>query len=297
MLRSYFLTAIRNILRNKKVSLINIFGLSFSMSIGMLIIILVIDQFSYDNFIERRHEIYRIQTRDNLSRYSLPLYASTTFPIAKELRDNYTFIEKSIALNNNFRREFRHNNNLYTIDGVYAEENFFDFFSFKLIRGNKDEALKEPYSIVLTEETSKRIFGDEDPMGKTITVPDDGIYTVTGITESNDLKSHIQFESLVSASTSHSRSLKDNSSTDISSNWERYYSSYVYIIPQKGTDEATIESALEEISKERYGENEKIDLTFYLYPLIKLFPDRLSVMSWVFPCQGFTLFSLEGLLW
>ncbi|MEE4117286.1 MAG: ABC transporter permease [Marinilabiliaceae bacterium] len=252
--------------------MINIFGLSFSMSVGMLIIVLLIDQLSYDNFISRANEMYRIQTRDNLSRYSLPLYASTTFPLSKELRDRYAFIEKSTALNNNFGIEFRHGENLYSISGLYAEENFFDFFSFNLLRGNRDEVLKEPYSIVLTEETAKKIFGDNDPIGKTISVADDGVYTVTGITESNKLKSHIQFESLVSVSTSHSRSLKGNTSTDIGSNWERFYSSYVYIIPHKGTELSVIESALEEISSERYGENEDLDLTFYLYPFNKIVP-------------------------
>lgn len=242
------------------------------MSIGMLIIVLLVDQYSYDNFIERRKEIYRVQTVDNLSPYSLPRFASTTFPLAGELRKNYTFIEDATAVNNNFSGEVEFNNSLVRISGLYAEDNFFDMFSFKLIRGNREEALKEPYSIILKENTAKKFFGEEDPLGKNITIKDYGIFTVTGLIESNKLKSHIQFESLVSSSTLTSRKLRDKSATDYTSNWENFYSSYVYIIPVEGTDPIVINEALEEISIGRYSDNDKMDITYYLYPFDKIVP-------------------------
>ena len=174
MLRSYLLTAIRNIFRNKNISFINVFGLSFSMSIGMLIIVLMVDQYSYDNFIERRKDIYRIQTIDNLSPYSLPRFASTTFPLAEELRKGFSFIEDATAVNNNFGGEVEYNNDLVRISGLYAEENFFNLFNFNLIRGKYGEALKEPFAIILKENTAKKFFGEEDPIGKNITIKDYG---------------------------------------------------------------------------------------------------------------------------
>ncbi len=242
------------------------------MSIGMLIIVLIVDQYSYDNFINRRKEIYRVQTVDNLSPYSLPRFASTTFPLAEELRKNYTFIEEATALNNNFSGEVEYNNSLIGISGLYAEENFFDIFNFRLTRGDSKKALKEPYSIILKENTAKKFFGDEDPLGKSITLKDYGIFTVTGIIESNKLKSHIQFESLVSSSSLAARKLRDKSARDYTSDWENYYSSYVYLIPVEGTDPEVINDALKEISISRYSDNDKTDISYYLYPFDKIVP-------------------------
>lgn len=242
------------------------------MSLGMLIIVLLQDQYSYDNFLDRNEDIYRIQVVDNNSNFSINKYASNTFPLSHELKNNYPFIEKICAVNSSFSGIARHEENIIDINGLYAEENFFDMFSFTLVRGSKDKVLSAPYSIVLKEEVAQKFFGDEDPIGKTIEIDDYGILTVTGIVESNRLKSHIQFESIVSASTISSRSRENNQISDLTNNWDRYYSSYIYMIPQQGTDLKVIQTALDEISTERYSHNEKIDLSFYLFPLNKIVP-------------------------
>ena len=82
--------------------MINIFGLSISMAVCMLIILVLQDQFSYDNFHKNRDRIFRIQSKDNLSKIALSKFASTTWPLAKELKDNYPFVENIVALNNRF---------------------------------------------------------------------------------------------------------------------------------------------------------------------------------------------------
>ena len=102
MIKSYFLTAFRNLLKHRSFSVINIFGLSISMAVCMLIILVVQDQLSYDNFHKNRDRIYRIQSKDNLSKIVFTKYASTTWPLAKELKDNYPFIEETVALNTRF---------------------------------------------------------------------------------------------------------------------------------------------------------------------------------------------------
>ncbi|MQY80321.1 MAG: ABC transporter permease, partial [Bacteroidetes bacterium] len=96
MIKNYLLTALRNIFRHKGFSLLNIFGLSLSMSVCMLIIVILVDQFSYDSQHTKKERIYRVQTIDNLSDWSLNKYASTAFPLADELVNNYPFIEEAV---------------------------------------------------------------------------------------------------------------------------------------------------------------------------------------------------------
>ena len=103
MIKNYILTAFRSLIKHRSFSVINIFGLSISMAVCMLIILVLQDQFSYDNFHKKGDRIYRIQSKDNLSKIALSKYASTTWPLAKELKDNYPFVEESVALAYRFR--------------------------------------------------------------------------------------------------------------------------------------------------------------------------------------------------
>lgn len=271
MIRNYFQTAVRNILRNKKISLINIIGLSLSMSVCMLIIVIIQDQYAYDNFIEQRGKLYRIQTIDNLSKYAFNKYASTTFPLAKKLRDNYPFGNSIIALNNSFRGEAEYENRKIPISGLYAETDFFDMFSFNLAEGSAASALSEPWSIVLTREVAERYFGNEQPLGKTLVIEGMGNFNVTGVVDQGKNKSHIQFESLVSSSTM--ESLQSGAAARrLVTDWKDFNSSYVYIRLDDPSMVETVEEALREISEEMYDEDEKTDVTFYLFPFNSIVP-------------------------
>ena len=92
MIKNYILTSFRSLIKHRSFSIINIFGLSISMAVCMLIILILQDQLSYDNFHKNRDRIYRIQSKDNLTKTSITKYASTTWPLAKELKDNYPSI-------------------------------------------------------------------------------------------------------------------------------------------------------------------------------------------------------------
>ena len=96
MIKNYLLTAFRNIIRHKGFSFINIFGLALSMSVCMLIIVVILDQFKFDDFITKRDNIYRIETIDNESSYALNKSASTVFPLYKELITNYAVVEDAV---------------------------------------------------------------------------------------------------------------------------------------------------------------------------------------------------------
>ena len=274
MIKSYFLTAFRNILKHRNFSIINIFGLSISMAVCMLIILVVQDQLSYDNFHKNRDRIFRIQSKDNLSKIALIKFASTTWPLAKELKDNYPFVEDIVALNTNFNGEGICDEKRFQVSGFFATPSFFNLFDFKLKNNLASKPLDEPYSIVLTEEVANKFFGDNDPIGKTIIFERYGNLKVTGVIPEMKQKSHIQFEALISAATLLALE-KENKIGNITDNWEEFGSSFVYILLNDNARQSDLDTALVKIGKLKYHENGKVNISLYSTPLSKIVPGPL----------------------
>jgi putative ABC transport system permease protein len=294
MIRNYLLTAWRNIFRYKGFSLLNIFGLSLSMSVCMLIIVVILDQLSYDNFFTKKDRIFRIQSIDNLSKISLNKYASTTFPLARELTDHYGFVEEAVAVNNSFSGDGVYNETRIQIGGLYANSAFFKVFDFDLKSGSAEGILDEPYTMVLQEVVALKYFGEEDPVGQFLQVDSIGDFKVTGVLKNTRKKSHIQFEALASASTMESQEKNENL-RKISNNWDNFYSNYVYILLHKNTDLKDVKRVLDKISAEKYRDNEERDVSFYLQSLGKIVPGPLLANELGFFLPGIFIIFLAGL--
>ena len=141
--------------------------------------------------------------------------------------------------------DLKTDDNGIAIRGYYATASFFDVLSFKLKKGNPQTALEKPGAIVLTESAAKKLFGDSDPMDKTINVegnPDFKIGVITGIVEDPPINSHLDFEALVSMKTI------ENSLVPRRRNFRtipaRYAQSYVYLVLTEGANVADIESTM-----------------------------------------------------
>jgi putative ABC transport system permease protein len=271
MIKNYLLTAFRNILRHKGFSFINIFGLALSMSVCMLIIVIILDQFKYDDFVTKKDRIYRIESIDNESSYALNKYASTVYPLYQELITNYDLVEDAVLLNNRFEGNGLFNETRISFNGFYATESFFNVLDFELENGPYKNELKEPYSIVLTNEVAKKFFGEEDPIGKFISVDSLGEFEVTGILKKPANKSQFQFDILASNSTIEVLE-KNKKITETTNNWEIAWSSYIYILSNENMDLNRIHKALDEISIEKYADNEDVNHSFYLKPFNKIVP-------------------------
>ena len=274
MIKSYFLAAFRNILKHRNFSIINIFGLSISMAVCMLIILVVQDQLSYDNFHKNRDRIFRIQSKDNLSKIALSKYASTTWPLAKELKDNYPFVGDIVALNTNFNGEGICDEKRFQVSGFFATSSFFNLFDFKLKNNLASKPLDEPNSIVLTEDVANKFFGDNDPIGKTIIFERYGNLKVTGVIPKMKQKSHIQFEALISAATLLALE-KEKKVGNITDNWEEFGSSFVYILLNENARQSDLDTALVKIGKLKYHENGKVNISFFSTPISKIVPGPL----------------------
>lgn len=151
MIGSYIKTSVRNVTRNKLFSTINIVGLSISMSVGLLLIAFVLDMRSYDRFNKNGERIYRITSILTSNRDQGSKYASTSIKAGRLIREKVTGVEEVAILRNDFSKDAIVGDNIFPIKGYWAEPSLFRIFTFPMLEANPDTALKDPYSIVLTE--------------------------------------------------------------------------------------------------------------------------------------------------
>jgi|WetSurSiteA1Bulk_404760.scaffolds.fasta_scaffold02584_2 putative ABC transport system permease protein len=295
MVLNYLLTALRNIIRNKSFTLLNILGLSLTMSVCMLIIVVLMDQYSYDSYYTKKDRIYRVESIDSLSKISLNRFASTTFPLAGELKNNATGIEETALFNNTFNGEGVSGDIRIGIKGLYANSAVFSVFGFELEEGSPERALDDPYKIVLKEDVAKKFFGNEDPLGKTLQVDSIGNFTVAGILKKNNKKSHIQFEALVSASTLESFERSRKAEKITATDWNNFYSSYLYVLLSEKADNKDIQLTLDKINHEKYLDRERTNVSFVLQPLSKIVPGPLRANELGFFLWNVMVYFLSGL--
>jgi putative ABC transport system permease protein len=195
MFAHYLKIAVRSALRQKGYALINIIGLALGIAVSICIMLYVKYELSYDKFHQHYDRIYRLSLRANFGHdpidaavVSPPMgpYIVRNFPEA----ELFTRFYKSPG-SGYFRYDEK---KYYESNLLWADSAFFQIFSFELIRGNPDEALKHPNSLVLTETAARRYFGDEDAMGKTLVQNDAKNYTITGIVKDPPPNSHFGFE-------------------------------------------------------------------------------------------------------
>ncbi len=207
MLKNYFKISFRNIFQNKIYSFINIAGLSVGIASCILILLYVQNEFSYDKFNKNYENIYRIGTSSSWygKTSTVPITPAVLGPALKEnFKDvlNYNRVYYLSSL----KQIFKYNNNksFYEDGLVYSDSNFFNFFSFVLLEGNKDHVLSNPFTIVLTKSIAEKYFSHQDPIGKVIQlVRWNGKafnFTVTGVASNPPSNSSLQFKFIASFS-------------------------------------------------------------------------------------------------
>jgi putative ABC transport system permease protein len=275
MFKSILTTALRNIIRNKSFSIINLIGLSVSMSLGMLIILIVKEQLTYDNFHQDRERIYRVNTMALRVEGGSEPYASAPLPIGRVLKEEYTFTENVVAISRRLNGDATYGNVNVPLSGLITDPSFLQVFNFQLEKGNPATALSQPNNLILTQESAERIFGRQEPLGQTISLSGYGEFTITGVLKKFPSKTHFEFEALAST-TALPIWEKDgivNASID---NWNNYYGNYIYFKLKQGRSTEEVNQALATISKKYYA-NLKLETRdkgyeFYLHPLDDITP-------------------------
>jgi putative ABC transport system permease protein len=195
MFRNYLKVAWRNTLRNKVYSMLNIVGLAGGMAVALLIGLWVFNQYSYDRFLPGYKQIFQIEMNLTSQHNGTSTQTSIALPLADVLRKEVPGIQY-VAESDNIGR-MNHGllvgeKKLY-IGGGSAGPDFFKLFQYPFLKGNANLALKDIYSIVLTESTAKALFGNADPMGKYVRFDNSQSMKVTGVIRDIPQNATLQF--------------------------------------------------------------------------------------------------------
>ena len=197
MFKNYLLTAYRNSLKNKLYATINVLGLAIGLTCCLFIVLYVQHERSYDQFHEKKDRIFRVYRTTDRDGYSE--IGPISPPYADALRNDFPQeVEAAVRV---MPRDglITQGNNAFTGDNItFVGHDFLQIFSFPLTQGDPATALSEPSGVVLTADMARKYFGNQDPIGKTITYENDYPMVVTGVLAPVPENSHIEFDFLAS---------------------------------------------------------------------------------------------------
>ncbi len=270
MLRNYFTIAFRNVLKNKVFSAINIFGLGIGLASCLLIFQFVSFELSYDLFNEKLDRTYRV-TNDRFQNGKLIQHGTIMYPtIGPTMAKDYPEIEMYTRLMPAGDLNVKIDDKIFKGENShFVDEHFLSVFSFPMLAGEARTALKDRYTMVLTENTAIKYFGVPDKnyssvIGKVVywgldTQP----YKITGVCTNVPENSHIQFDALVSYATLIS---PENHGADDSWTWSDMRH---YLVLKPGIDHKSLEAKFPDFSQ-RYFQGDKVSGSvekFYLQPM------------------------------
>lgn len=248
MIRNYLKVAFRSLKRNKGYTTINILGLAIGIAFSCMMYIYVSHELSADGFHQKSDRIYRALTIDKRVPDQPRQYGSVPPPLAQAILDDYPEVIDMI-------RVYQFSGQVvYQIDGENFQErnwfsthsNFFDVFDFDFIAGDRATALKEPFSLVLSESMATRLYGDKNPIGQVLENTNYGTLTVTGVVKDAPENSHIQFNMLMS------EVLSGDGWNNYLADWQEF-GAYSYIVLKKGASIESLEAKLPEFQKKYFG--------------------------------------------
>ena len=192
MLKNYFKTAWRNLVKNKFYSSINIAGLTIGLSVGLLILLWVQNEFSYDLFNKNAPNIIKLENMVATGP-ARQLWTVTTAPIGVMARQQIPGVKDAVRITeNNYYSLYKYNNKTFTDEQtLVTDASFFSVFDFHIIKGNASNPFPDNKSVVLTETTAKKFFGNDEPVGKVI-LGDTTNFKVTGVIKDFPKNSSIQ---------------------------------------------------------------------------------------------------------
>ena len=201
MLKNYLKIAFRSLWRHKAFTILNMTGLAIGMSAFFLIAQYVRFEHSYDDFVTKKARIYRLVTDLKSSAATLH-WSSTSMPMAINIKAEYPEVENIVRLHWTTALLKRGDIKFEEGKTVFADSSLFAVFNFPLVQGDPATALKEPFSVVLSESTAKKYFGDANPIGQTMQFGDSGYNAkVTGVMQDLPENSTIKADLFVSMST------------------------------------------------------------------------------------------------
>ncbi|SIO51110.1 ABC transporter permease [Chitinophaga niabensis] len=246
MFANYFKTAWRNLLKNKFYSLVNITGLTAGLAIGIMILLWVQDELSFDKFHQQADQIYRLQNRVGTGS-SVQIWTVTNAPIALSGKTQLPEVKAFARITNNyFHANYRAGEKVFIEENTFlVDPSFFSIFDFKLIAGNSKRPFTDDHTVVLTQKTAKRYFGDADPIGKVILGDNKESYTVSGVIKDFPLNSSIQGDMFFPIELINKFKYATRKGS-INEEWDEY-NFFTYLLLEPGTNTNTLSDKLRSI--------------------------------------------------
>ncbi|MEA5402321.1 ABC transporter permease [Arcicella sp. DC2W] len=244
MIQNYLKIAIRNLLRNKVFSAINIVGLALGIATCLVIMLFVYDELSYDRFNEKADRIFRVVFKASINDGKIN-EANVMPPTAQVLKNDYPEVLAATRLRTSGSPEIVYQNKKFKEhDFASVDANFFDVFTLPLLKGNAKTALREPNTAVITQDFAKKYFGDEDPIGKVLFIKSwNESYKVTGLIDKVPHNSHFHFDIFGSMA-----GVKDAQAASwMSSGY------FTYLVLPEGFDYKVLEAKLPQVIKKYMG--------------------------------------------
>jgi putative ABC transport system permease protein len=244
MLRNYLVVALRNLIRNRAFSAINITGLALGLATCLLIGLYVGHELSYDRFHEKADRIVRVVFRGQMNGEKMR-EAVVMAPVAGTLRADFPEIEAATRIRGDGKPRVTYGGKTFSEEELaYVDSNFFEVFTLPLRKGDARTALRRPNTLVLSATTARKYFGDADPLGKVLTFKGSGaVYTVTGVMDDVPSNSHFHFDLFASMA-----GFPEATET----NWLRS-NFYTYLVLPEGYDYRRLEAKLPQVVERHMG--------------------------------------------
>ncbi|NWJ49242.1 MAG: ABC transporter permease [Bacteroidetes bacterium] len=272
MLHHYVRLVIRNIVRNKFYSFLNIIGLTMGIVTAAFILMYILDELSYDRYNLKYKRVYRIECQLSVNG-KLNNYAKIGGPYAPTLKDMSPAIEKVARFVSLHSVILRTGERMFHETGIFfTDQSVFDIFTLKRVYGNLNHALISPYTAVLTRSTSEKYFGKANPVGKYITTTNNRHYLIMAVIEDVPHNSHLKFDGLFSLNSLKRTSSQNSPDTRVG--WNYWFLNYYsYILLREGASPNQLTTSTN-VLYEKYmrSEGKKFDATFIpiLTPLADL---------------------------
>lgn len=266
MFQNYFKIALRNLMKNRVYSVVNILSLVIGLVCGMLIIVYVLDEISYDRFHDRAGRIYRLGRKTETAE-QVVLEPLSCAPAARALMTDFPDIENAVRIRNTGNIAVRYGDKMFYEKHIaYADAPVFDVFTFPMIEGDAGTALTRPYSAVITEDMASKYFGIENPVGKILRFNNQHDYMVTGVMQNVPDNSHFEFDMLCSMET-----LAAQKDPDLD-NWLSF-GYFTYVLLKENAAPEDIQKKLPAFVRHYIGDDFKVQgksIHFFLHPLLKI---------------------------
>jgi len=262
MFKNYFIMTLRNIRKHTLHSVINIVGFSIGMAVCLLIFLWVQHEFGYDRFHVNKNDISQVYCEMLNTSGGSRINMGSYYPLAKILKEECPEVIEAIRYENATGLLLSHGEKRFTSDAVgLADPGFFDVFSFPFVKGNPDTALTEHYSVVLTEKMAKKYFGNDDPIGKTLTLNNEVVIQVTGVMVDVPTQSSLQIDCVMPYALKFAPNFKEPE------HWGGNPLN-TYVLLHKDVDRLEVEQKITTIV-EKHAQWENVKVTFHLHPLTK----------------------------